>query len=493
MPHADLKIDPTLISSLPSEMALSYKVLPLRREDDRVIVATCRELAADEIADLTFVLGDTVLSEHWSETNLEVVLEQHYGPAAEEPPVVIEEYTVAQASVSFNQEIISNSEIEDVSVADELNRLISQAVSQKASDIHIESFESEVRIRFRVDGVLHTRKVLPYRLKDTLISRVKIMADLDIAERRRPQDGRIQVTNGTQAIDIRVSTLPTSFGEKIVLRILDKGILKLDLNLLGLAEAELNIYKDAISAPNGMILVTGPTGSGKTTTLYATLNFLNREGSNIVTIEDPIEYNMPGINQSHMRADIGFTFASALKTFLRQDPDIIMVGEIRDFETAEIAIRAALTGHLVLSTLHTNDAPSAVTRLVDMGVPPFLVASCVRLVIAQRLVRRICTGCKEKSGGSTQHNPPGFDLPGESYCGRGCKDCHQTGYSGRTALIELFNITPSLADLISQGSSSLTLKHHALKNGMKTLEMSGTEKVKQGISSVDEVLRETRG
>ena len=491
------EIDINLISNIPVDTAVSYKVVPLTLENNALHLATCINFDFTTIHDLKFILGKEVLLQRRAEEEVEAALEHFYLSKTEKVGDHYQEYKVVENTQEDTTNGNSEQETDELSIIKTVNEIITKAVNQRASDIHIEPYEHQLRIRFRIDGVLQERDELHLNLKNAIISRIKIMADLDIAEKRRPQDGRIRVTDGQKTIDIRVSTLPTDFGEKVALRILDKAVLQLELKNLGLDYDELNLFKEAVSSPYGMILVTGPTGSGKTTTLYATLNYLNQEGVNILTIEDPIEYNLPGINQAHMRADIGFTFAKALKTFLRQDPDIIMVGEIRDFETAEIAVRAALTGHLVLSTLHTNDAPSAITRLVDMGVEPFLVASCVRLLVAQRLVRKICKYCKREIA------PPHPSIPSMNlkedwglktvFDGNGCKDCYNTGYQGRTALFEIMQISPHLARMITQKKTALELKEQLIQEGMKTLRMSGVAKINEGITTLDEVLRETKG
>ncbi len=489
-------IDSNLIPDVPGEAAQEYKVLPVSLDNNTLHLATCSNLNVSTINDLKFILGKEVVLQVWSEDEIEGALEHFYKSNGDKIVEELNEFQVVEKNGELSISEKGSRETDSASIIKIVNQVITCAIRQRASDIHIEPYERQLRVRFRIDGVLQNRDELDISKKQALISRLKIMADLDIAEKRRPQDGRIRVEDDQRAIDIRVSTLPTDFGEKIVLRILDKDVLQLELGRLGFDDSETQLYEDAVSSPYGMILVTGPTGSGKTTTLYATLNHLNQETTNILTIEDPIEYNLPGVNQAHMRADIGFSFAKALKTFLRQDPDIIMVGEIRDFETAEIAVRAALTGHLVVSTLHTNDAPGAITRLVDMGVEPFLVGSCVRLVVAQRLVRTICPHCKEEN-----EPPPSLikSIGSEEakninkfYVGRGCKLCYHTGYLGRTALFEIMQIN-ELVPMITQAKPASELKNRAVKSGMKTLRQSGLAKVKQGITTLDEVLRETRG
>ncbi len=378
-----------------------------------------------------------------------------------------------------------------------VNGILINAIKERASDIHIEPYENSLRVRQRVDGVMYTVMNLPVKIKNAVTSRLKIMANLDIAERRLPQDGRIKLKLGKKReIDFRVSTVPCLFGERTVLRLLDKANLQVDLTKLGFEDDALRQFMDAINKPYGMILVTGPTGSGKTTTLYSALNYLNKIGVNISTAEDPVEYNFHGVNQVHVREDIGLTFAAALRAFLRQDPDIIMVGEIRDFETAEIAVKAALTGHLVLSTLHTNDAPSTVSRLLNMGIEPFLVAASLILIATQRLVRVLCPSCKVKDTVSVNGLVEIGFSPEEAqsvtcYRGKGCPDCNNSGYKGRLALYEVMPLYDELREMILEGASADELKKTAIRLGMKTLRMSGLAKIKKGITSLDEVLRVT--
>jgi type IV pilus assembly protein PilB len=380
-----------------------------------------------------------------------------------------------------------------------VNGIFVNAIKAGASDIHLEPYENSLRVRYRVDGVMYTVMTLPTKIKAALTSRVKIMSRLDIAERRLPQDGRIKLKLGKKReIDFRVSTLPTLFGEKTVLRILDKSNLQVDLTRLGFERKQLDDFMVAIEKPYGMVLVTGPTGSGKTTTLYSALNHLNKPGINIMTAEDPVEYNFMGINQVQVKEEIGLTFASSLRSFLRQDPDIIMVGEIRDFETAEIGVKAALTGHLVLSTLHTNDAPSTISRLLNMGIEPFLVSSSVILIVAQRLARKICQQCKEEE----KFPPQALTKIGYSdeevkaikcYKGKGCSTCNNSGYKGRIALYEVMPISDELRELILEGASANEIKKTAARLGMNTLRRSGLNKVKEGTTSIEEVLRVTFG
>ncbi len=378
------------------------------------------------------------------------------------------------------------------SVIQQVDSLIRRAIRTGASDIHLEPYETLFRVRYRLDGVLYDVAQISLLQKSAVISRLKVMASLDIAEKRRPQDGRIRLKDADATVDIRVSTLPTDFGEKIVLRILDKRNLNLDLSGLGLEEEKLALVRKTFSLPHGMILVTGPTGSGKTTTLYAGLNEINTPHINITTIEDPIEYNLLGINQTHIRADIGFTFASALRAFLRQDPNVIMVGEIRDGETASIAIRAALTGHLVLSTLHTNDAPSSISRLLNMDVEPYLVASSVRLVIAQRLVRRVCLHCKEeRSIESDIAKELGLEKENTSWKGVGCEHCNGTGYAGRIAIFEFMPMSDRLSEAVTKRVNAREFRSIALSEGMSTLREQALKLMRKGLTSVEEVVRET--
>ncbi len=381
------------------------------------------------------------------------------------------------------------------------NVLLVDSLKRGASDIHIEPYEKEFRVRFRIDGILYNVMALPMKLKDPLTSRIKIMAKLDIAEKRLPQDGRIKikmkVEDRSRDLDFRVSCLPTLWGEKIVLRLLDRTKLMLDMTKLGFETGSLDKFKMAIAKPYGIVLVTGPTGSGKTNTLYSALSSLNKPDTNIMTAEDPVEFNLPGINQVQIRDNIGLNFAAALRSFLRQDPNIILVGEIRDYETAEIAVKAALTGHLVLSTLHTNDAPSTVSRLVNMGIEPFLVGTAVNLIQAQRLIRKVCANCKIEVTDMPAKTLTDIGIPPEMvgsfklYKGRGCGVCNGTGYKGRVGLYEVMEISEGIRDLIMVGATSVEIKRKALEDGMLTLRMSGLEKIKAGITTVEEVLRET--
>ena len=384
----------------------------------------------------------------------------------------------------------------DASVLGIVDQILAAAVERRASDIHLEPYEREFRVRFRIDGVLYPVFSPPLSLKDAIVSRLKIMARLDIAEKRLPQDGRMKIRGNEDDIDLRVCSLPTLFGEKLVLRLLDRATLTLDTSALGFEAGSLARFERAIARPWGMVLVTGPTGSGKTNTLYSAICRMNTTQRNVLTAEDPVEFNLAGINQLQVRESIGLTFASALRAFLRQDPNVILVGEIRDAETADIAVKAAMTGHLVLSTLHTNDAPGAVTRLIDMGVPAYLVAGALQLVCAQRLVRRICDRCRRPDPRAPWALvDAGFSIEAARTvvpaAGTGCADCHDTGYRGRVGLFEVMQVGEALRELIASGAPAQELRRQALRDGMSTLRDSGLRKVADGLTSLDDVLRET--
>ncbi|HOV98344.1 MAG TPA: GspE/PulE family protein [Bacteroidota bacterium] len=491
---ASLKIDQEVLKLIPKQMAVDLCVLPLSKDDGAIHIAMVENYDRKILNELSFVLGKKIVVEIFPQDVLVEAIKQHYGFSNFE--------TIKSEPEELNSEFVSLKEEEkkvefssDGSVVSLVNRIITDAIDMGASDIHVEPYEKQLRIRYRLDGVLHEIHQLSVNKAKPIISRLKIMADLDIAEKRRPQDGRIRVKQKNRVIDIRVSTLPTDFGEKVVLRILDKSQLQLDLSKLGFEENDLNKFKRVLHLPYGMVLVTGPTGSGKTTTLYAALNYISSPEINITTIEDPVEYNLPGINQTQVRSDIGVTFATALRAILRQDPNVIMVGEIRDGETAEIAIRSALTGHLVLSTLHTNDAPSAVTRLVDMGVEPFLVASSLKMILAQRLLRRLCNKCKMPV-------KPSQDIIQEIgaknikdnvvyYEPAGCPECNHLGYRGRTAAYEVLLLEEGLLEHIGKNVTATEVRTIAKKEGMLTLRQSALLKAERGETSLTEVVRET--
>ena len=439
-----------------------------------------------------------------SETAIKEAIAHHYEQSAEELQNVVDSLAeFKDEGLDFIQESDDDVDLgelqnamDEAPVVKLVNLILSEAIMRGASDIHLEPYEKSFRVRYRIDGVLYDVMQPPQKLKAALTSRIKIMSELDIAERRLPQDGRIKLKIRNKGVDLRVSTLPTLFGEKIVMRILDKSNLNLDLTKLGFEEGALKDFQESIISPYGMVLVTGPTGSGKTTTLYSALSTVNEIDVNIMTAEDPVEYNLDGINQVHVKDDIGLSFAAALRSFLRQDPDIVMVGEIRDFETAEIAVKAALTGHLVLSTLHTNDAPSTISRLLNMGIEPFLVSASVIVIIAQRLCRRICDQCREEldvpesaliNMGFQQDEVSTF----KCYKGKGCSACSETGYKGRMALYEVMPVKDEIKEMILKGASAADIKKAAMKLGMKTLRMSGRTKIKEGSTTVEEVLRVT--
>ncbi len=502
MPAVDLtrfEVDSRIIKLIPSEVALKHNVLPLKREGRTLTVAMADPTNVAVMDDLKFITRCDIFPVIAGEYTLRTAIERYYEQTdaqlqnllkdieEEEDLEVIEEDEDDEGPVQLG---------DDAPVVKLINGILTDAVRRGASDIHIEPFEMELRVRYRIDGSLLEVMKPPLKLRAALTSRVKIMSNLNIAERRVPQDGRIKLKMGRRVIDFRVSTLPVLYGEKIVLRILDKGNLTFDLTKFGFEpKAEEDLMR-AVLNPYGMVLVTGPTGSGKTTTLYSALSRINKEDVNIMTAEDPIEYNIHGINQVLVRSAIGMTFAAALRAFLRQDPNIIMVGEIRDLETGSIAIKASLTGHLVLSTLHTNDAPSTVTRMIDMGIEPFNVASAINLIVAQRLVRRICSECK----GEYKYSAEELHALGVSekeaagikfYKGEGCDVCGDTGFKGRQGLYEVMRMTPELRKMILSNASTAELQEQAIKDGMLTLRMDGILKVKRGITSLDEVVKET--
>src|SRR5689334_11956803 len=500
MPAVDLsrfEVDPKILKLIPGDIAAKHTVLPLKREGRTLTIAIGDPNNVTAIEDIKFITRCDIFPVIAGEYTLRNAIDKYYQQSdaqlqnllksveAEEDLEVVEE----QSDEDVKKEDLAD----DAPVVKLINGILADAVTRGASDIHIECFEHELRVRYRVDGALQEVMKPPIKWRAALISRVKIMAALNIAERRVPQDGRIKLKMGARVIDYRVSTLPVLFGEKIVLRILDKGNLTLDLAKFGFEpKAEADLMK-AILNPYGMVLVTGPTGSGKTTTLYSALSKINTIDVNIMTAEDPVEYNLMGINQVLVRNEVGMTFAAALKAFLRQDPNIIMVGEIRDLETGSIGIKAALTGHLVLSTLHTNDAPSTITRMVDMGIEPFNVASAVNLIVAQRLVRRICKDCKQEHN-YTDEEMHAFGITrdqGPFFKGAGCDTCNGTGYKGRQGLYEVMALSSPLRRGILKGASTEELREIAVEEGMLTLRMDGMVKVKKGITTLEEVVKET--
>src|SRR5512143_2603865 len=546
------EVDPAIIKIIPAETARKYQVLPLSRSGATLTIAMADPTNVFAMDDIKFMTGYNVEPVVASEGALEDAIDRYYGsmrslelrrdsgsssgggygiptagPSLREvldgPTLSVDDMAAVGGLSEIDLDSMSDSEADVETVKaeeDEIdlgnlaksadaapvvkltNVLLVDSLKRGASDIHIEPYEKEFRVRFRIDGILYNVMALPLKLKDPLTSRVKIMAKLDIAEKRLPQDGRIKikmkVEDRSRDLDFRVSCLPTLWGEKIVLRLLDKTKLMLDMTKLGFEQDSLDRFKRAIAKPYGIVLVTGPTGSGKTNTLYSAIAALNKPDTNIMTAEDPVEFNLPGINQVQIKEQIGLNFAAALRSFLRQDPNIILVGEIRDYETAEIAVKASLTGHLVLSTLHTNDAPSTVSRRVNMGIEPFLVGTAVNLIQAQRLVRRVCSKCKVDISnevpsktlidiGFTPEQIGSFKV----YKGKGCGTCNGTGYKGRVGLYEVMEITEGIRDLVMVGATAVEIKRKALDEGMLTLRMSGLEKIKNGVTTVEEVLRET--
>jgi type IV pilus assembly protein PilB len=545
---ANFEIDPAVIKIVPGDVARKYGVLPVNKTGATLTIAMGDPTNVFAMDDIKFMTGYNVEPVVASEVALRKAIEKHYGTPRS---VVLKEQKQQQRSTftgsgniedvmqtsaltvddmagvglgeinmdeitgideGADVDVLKQEEGQEIDLADIAkstesapiikvsNLILIEALKAGASDIHVEPYEKEFRVRFRIDGILHNIMALPMRVRDPLISRLKIMAKLDISEKRLPQDGRIKirlrVEERSRDLDLRVSTVPAQFGEKVVMRLLDKTKLQLDMTQLGFEPEPLRRFKDAIDRPYGIVLVTGPTGSGKTNTLYSAIAQLNDPTVNIMTAEDPIEFNLAGINQVQMKEQIGLTFASALRAFLRQDPDIVLVGEIRDFETAEIAVKAALTGHLVLSTLHTNDAPSTINRLMNMGIEPFLVATSINAICAQRLVRRICSQCAEDV-----ETPPqmliqvGF-APDEVKVlkikrGRGCDKCNNAGYKGRIGLYEVLQFSDEIRDMILSGASSIELKRKAVEEGMVSLRMAGLQKIRDGVTTLEEVLRES--
>ncbi len=497
---SSIDVDPNVLKLIPIEIANKYEVFPVRREGNTIVLAMGDPTDWTVIDDLKFLTGyeiDAVVADEYS---IGDAINRHYEAASGAYKQLLEnlgefEMEVIEDDDEEEDVNVLAAQVEAAPVVKFINSLLADAVQRGASDIHIEPYENEMRVRYRIDGVLREMIEPPLKMKAAIISRIKILSDLNIAERRVPQDGRIKMKMGHRVIDFRVSSLPTLFGEKIVLRILDKGNLSLDLEKLGFPESGLDWFLKAIESPYGIVLVTGPTGSGKTTTLYSALTRLNQPGVNIMTAEDPVEYNLQGINQVHVNEEVGLDFAAALRAFLRQDPNIVMVGEIRDVETGSIAIKAALTGHLVLSTIHTNDAPSTVNRMIDMGLQPFLVASALNCIVAQRLVRRICKDCKRERTYQPEvlleAGLPEEELDHVFYEGEGCSSCDDTGYKGRLGLYEVMPISKSMKRLITNHAGTAEILEQALEDGMITLRRDGFEKMKRGITTLDEVLRET--
>ena len=521
---AQFEIDASVVKLIPADTAQKYQIIPLSRSGATLTIAMTDPTNVFAMDDIKFMTGYNVEPVVASESAVVEAIQRYYPATATRTAMsmpVSGPSTLEIASKGLEELQATLDEAGDVEVLEELQEISAEALAKQgeeapvvrlvnvvlmsaiqkgASDIHIEPYEKELRVRYRIDGILYNIMSPPLKFRDAIASRIKIMSKLDIAEKRLPQDGRIKIRfnehGAPKEIDFRVSVLPTLFGEKIVMRLLDKDKLMLDMTKLGFESESLTKFETAIMRPWGMVLVTGPTGSGKTNTLYSSIAKINTPETNIMTAEDPVEFNLAGINQVQVRESIGLNFAASLRSFLRQDPNIILVGEIRDFETAEIAVKAALTGHLVLSTLHTNDAPSTINRLMNMGIEPFLVASSVHLICAQRLVRRICANCKEPH----QHAPAGLIQAGFSpddaedvvpMKGKGCERCNMTGYKGRVGLYEVMEISEELRELILVGASGLELRRKAVDEGMLTLRQSGLRKVKDGMTTIEEVVRET--
>ena len=499
----NVEIPADVIQKVAFSIASVYKIIPVSFENNVLTVAMAEPHNLDVLDDVRFMLSCEVKGAIASQSSIEAALDKYYARQKENVDAIVKniemdtdleqlDYTHKEGSINLDiQEQISSAPVVKL-----LNYILVAAIKDQASDIHFEPFEEDFKVRYRVDGVLYDMMPPPRHLASAIISRVKVMSQLNIAETRLPQDGRIQITIGGNPIDMRVSTLPTLFGESVVLRVLDKTVISLDLDRIGLRDDELKSIRLLIEKPHGIVLVTGPTGSGKTTTLYSALNEANVIGVKILTAEDPVEYDLPGIIQVEVNEAIGVTFARCLRSFLRQDPDKMLVGEVRDLETAEIAIRASLTGHLVFSTLHTNDAPSAITRLLDMGVEPYLIAATVEAIVGQRLVRTICVHCKERYEPTEdmlmQLNLTRDDVRDKSFFyGKGCDKCNNTGYRGRTAVFEIMQMSDRIRELLSQRASTAAIRQIAREQGMRTMRESGLLKIFDGVSTIEEVVRET--
>jgi type IV pilus assembly protein PilB len=499
---SEMELPSTIVSLIPEEMAIKYGVIPVQKEERIIHVVIGDPKNVFVVDAIKFLTGCNVRVWMAPESQVKKAIEKYYITSVSTTGFDgilqdVEDSSLEIVAEAKDEEGGADYNLMEAPLVRLVNKVLMDAVKIRASDIHIETYEKTVRVRYRLDGTLIEQTTLPYKLKGAVVSRLKIMANLDIAERRLPQDGRIKLTYGMKKIDLRVSVLPTIYGEKVVMRILDQSNLNLDMSKMGFSEKSLRDFSESLNAPFGMILVTGPTGSGKSTTLYSALSSVNTPDTNIMTAEDPVEYNLEGINQVAVNSDIGLTFAAALKSFLRQDPDIIMVGEIRDLETAQIATKAALTGHLVLSTLHTNDAPSTITRLADMGIEPFLIATSVRLVIAQRLVRRICKDCKVEETLSseelrlleiTEQEAKGLKF----YKGAGCTVCSQTGYKGRVAIHQVLPVTDAIRKLIVDRATPDEIEKVSIAEGVHNLRMNALEKLKAGVTTAQEVIKSTK-
>jgi len=502
-----IQVPPDVVDRVSLSIAEVYRIMPVKFEDGVLTVAMADPLHVQALDDLRFMLNCEVEGVVASEAAVERAISKYYAGQRESVEQLIRDIEESREELTYDIQYGQQSTSIDIEQLQEmansmpvvklLNLILLQAIKDQSSDIHFEPFEDEFKVRYRVDGVLYEMMPPPRHLALAITSRIKVMSNLDIAETRLPQDGRIELNMGGNPVDLRISTLPCLHGESVVMRVLDRSVVSLDLDRLGLREDEVKVVKSLIDKPHGIILCTGPTGSGKTTTLYSMLNYANDVGIKIITTEDPVEYDLEGIMQCQINEEIGVTFAKCLRSILRQDPDKILVGEIRDLETAQIAIQASLTGHVVLSTLHTNDAPTTITRLVDLGVPPFLICATLEAVIAQRLVRTICTHCK------TQYEPSAEslasigltpdDLEGKNFCyGKGCQHCNNTGYRGRIAIFEILIMSDTIRELVMKNESANTLRAVARQEGMRTLRESGLLHIYDGITTIEEVVRETQ-
>jgi len=497
---SDIELNPDIVKFIPLDIARKFNVIAISKLGKTLIVAIADPNNIYVLDAIKFITGCTVQPVLTPEKAIQKAIEALYQDSGGLKEILDriegESLEVIDSSDDAITEQDLQSQVQDKPLVKLVDHIIADAIRKGASDIHIETYEKRIRVRYRIDGALQEMAPLPFRYRAAIVSRVKIMADLDISERRLPQDGRIKVKIAERTVDLRVSVLPNIFGEKVVMRILDSKSLMVDLTKLGFEEHALKQFEAAINVPYGIILVTGPTGSGKTTSLYSALKTINTPDINILTVEDPIEFNFDGINQVQVKSEIGLTFAVALRSFLRQDPDVILVGEIRDNETAEIAIRAALTGHLVFSTLHTNDAPSSINRLIDMGIANYLVATATKMIVAQRMVRKICQFCKTEVP-PTKEILIKLGVPEEEigsfkvFEGRGCQECGQTGYSGRSGIFEAMEITPAIEAMILRQAATSELREQAIKEGMLTLRTAGLAKIKSGLTTVEEVLAES--
>ncbi|MCD6162627.1 MAG: type IV-A pilus assembly ATPase PilB [candidate division Zixibacteria bacterium] len=495
----DVELSPDIVKLIPQDIARKFNVIAVSKIGKSLIVAISNPNNIYVLDAIKFITGCNIQPVISPESVISKSIDNYYEDKGALDSIIAEiddELEVVDVSEEEIAESDLQAQVQDKPLVKLVDSIIADAIRQGASDIHFECYEKRIRVRYRVDGTLQERAPIPFKYRPAIISRMKIMADLDISERRLPQDGRIKIKIKDRTVDLRVSVLPTIFGEKVVMRILDPKSLMVDLTKLGFPELALTNFKNAIESPYGMILVTGPTGSGKTTTLYSALKTLNKTDVNIMTAEDPVEFNFDGINQVLVKSRIGLTFAAALRSFLRQDPDIVMVGEIRDGETADIAIKAALTGHLVFSTLHTNDAPSTINRLIDMGTPPFLIGASTRLIMAQRMVKKICSYCKKEENITPEILEKLELTPDQSknlkvYKGTGCNECHGTGYSGRTGIFEVMPISTAIEKMIIKGSSTAEIRAQAIKEGMKTLRAAALEKMANGIITLDQVIAQS--